>query len=97
MNPEQTQIENAIAMLESQRTTRGDGVQPDRLDTLRLPSTFADWPASMRLDCTVLSSIGVVTVSTRRVVIVTLCDQRRSRCRSTFTPCTPRIRWAGCR
>ena len=31
----------------------------------------------MRPACTVLSNIGIETVSTRRVVIVTLCDHRR--------------------
>lgn len=39
--------------------------------------------ASMRLDCTVLSNSGIDTVSTRRIVIVILCDHSFSRCRST--------------
>jgi hypothetical protein len=43
------------------------------------------------LDCTVLSSIGMDTVSTSRVVIVMLCDQRRSRCGSALTPWTPTL------
>jgi hypothetical protein len=37
---------------------------------------------------TVLRSIGFVTVSTRRVVIVMFCDHSRSRWRSALTPCT---------
>ena len=36
-----------------------------------------------------LSSIGVLTVSTSRVVMVMLRSHRRSRWRSTFVPCTP--------
>ena len=38
---------------------------------------------------TVFKSKGVVTVSTSQVVIVILCDQRRSKCKSALTPCTP--------
>ena len=36
-----------------------------------------------------LSSIGVLTVSTSRVVMVMLRSHRLSRWRSTFVPCTP--------
>ena len=36
-----------------------------------------------------LSSIGVLTVSTSRVVMVMLRSHRFSRWRSTFVPCTP--------
>src|SRR3546814_10694211 len=48
-----------------------------------------------RFDSTVLRSIGVLTVSTRRVVIVTLRDQSSSRWRSTFVPCTPTLATIG--
>ena len=56
-------------------------------ENFRKPEVMSD--QSLRVDFPRLngpSSMGVVTVSTRRVLKVMLWDQRRSRCRSTLVP-----------
>jgi len=47
--------------------------------------------ASSFLDCTFLKSIGVVTVSTSRVVMVIFLDHKVSSYNSTLLPCTPML------
>ena len=54
----------------------------------RWVTSFAGWTLP---DCTTLSSMGVVTVSTSRVVRVMLCAQSRSSWSCTGLPWTPTL------